>query len=286
MLLVLCVLACSESPRLHPPTTQTPVTATGTGLLARAATATIAPTPVRTTILSPQASSLWNVGDGLLVDLPVSSQSDAGLMFAPHLRRTPGQQRPGHSESLPGLVVLLTSGHDDGRSDQKLASRFQISAASDQPDGTQQYHLVWSTRSAGVAVRGSAVLTAYVVKGAAPDVITASSFDSDPISNVARAAFVIDMVAVASATASRTTQAESAPGRVSRPSLATATTQPLATRTALAAEAHPPTTQAPAGPPQQAAPTEQIVIVTLPPRSGGRPPAPTAPASVAPPAIL
>jgi hypothetical protein len=156
--------------------------------------------PVKVTVFSPGAGDHSGTGGaGFIVDLAVDATDARGNSI---LSPAHGYQpffndpssttfHPGPDPGAPGLVVLLSTTPDKPGTplqgpDTNLAGLFQLNGVAD-VGGLAE---TWSTWQVGKPLFGTgpSTLTAYLVRGTAPTVI---SHNIRPVSNVVRVPFKI-----------------------------------------------------------------------------------------------
>jgi hypothetical protein len=156
--------------------------------------------PVKVTVFSPGAGDHSGTGGaGFIVDLAVDATDARGNSI---LSAANGYQpffndpssttfHPGPDPGAPGLVVLLSTTPDkpgtplQGRG-TNLAGLFQLNGVAD-IGGLAE---AWNTWQVGRPLFGTgpSTLTAYLVRGTAPSVVSANT---RPVSNVVRVPFTI-----------------------------------------------------------------------------------------------
>jgi hypothetical protein len=156
--------------------------------------------PVKVTVFSPGAGDVSGTGGaGFIVDVALDATDADGNAI---LSSSNGYQpffndptsstfHPGADPGAPGLVVLLSStptkpGTPLQGPDTNLAGLFQLNGVA-KVGGLAE---TWNTWQVGKPLFGTghATLTAYVLRGTAPTVV---SPDTKPISNVVRVPFTI-----------------------------------------------------------------------------------------------
>ena len=155
--------------------------------------------PVKVTVFSPGAGDHSGTGgDGFIVDLAVDATGARGNAI---LSSANGYQpffndpssttfHPGPDPGAPGLVVLLSTTPDVPGTplqgpDTNLAGLFQLNGVAD-VGGLAE---TWNTWLVGKALFGTgpSTLTAYLVNGTAPAVVS----NAEPVSNVVVVPFTI-----------------------------------------------------------------------------------------------
>jgi hypothetical protein len=156
--------------------------------------------PVKVTVFSPGAGDHSGTGGaGFIVDLAVDATDARGNSI---LSAANGYQpffndpssttfHPGPDPGAPGLVVLLSTTPDKPGTPLQgpgtnLAGLFQLNGVAD-VGGLAE---AWNTWQVGKPLfgTGSSTLTAYLVRGTAPTVVSA---DTKAVSNVVRVRFTI-----------------------------------------------------------------------------------------------
>jgi hypothetical protein len=156
--------------------------------------------PVKVTVFSPGAGDHSGTGGaGFIVDLAVDATNARGNSI---LSSANGYQpffndptsttfHPGPDPGAPGLVVLLSTTPDKPGTplqgpDTNLAGLFQLNGVAD-VGGLAE---AWNTWQVGKPLFGTgpSTLTAYLVRGTAPTVVSPST---KPVSNVVRVPFRI-----------------------------------------------------------------------------------------------
>jgi hypothetical protein len=134
------------------------------------------------------AGGVFSVDLALLArDVTGNSELSAANGYAPGISTTLGIGRP--DPFAPGLVVLLsTTPQAAGGPDANLAGVFQLTDIASS-HGLIQVFADWEVAKAGAFGVGiPTTLTAYLVNGTAPGIVTGSE---QPISNVIRETFII-----------------------------------------------------------------------------------------------
>jgi hypothetical protein len=156
--------------------------------------------PVKVTVFSPGAGDHSGTGGaGFIVDLAVDATNARGNAI---LSPANGYQpffndpssttfHPGPDPGAPGLVVLLSTTPDKPGTpfqgpDTNLAGLFQLNGVAD-VGGLAE---AWNTWQVGKPLFGTgrSTLTAYLVRGTAPTVVSSTT---RPVSNVVRVPFTI-----------------------------------------------------------------------------------------------
>ncbi len=156
--------------------------------------------PIKVTVFSPGAGDHSGTGGaGFIVDLAVDATDARGNSI---LSPANGYQpffndpssttfHPGPDPGAPGLVVLLSTTPDKPGTplqgpDTNLAGLFQLNGVAD-VGGLAE---AWSTWQVGKPLFGTgrSTLTAYLVRGTAPTVVSPTT---RPVSNVVRVPFTI-----------------------------------------------------------------------------------------------
>jgi hypothetical protein len=153
---------------------------------------------IKVVAITPQAGDTAGAGGTFNVDLALLARNargndqlsaangyQPGLNLPPATTFGPGMPDP----DAPGLVVTLsTTPQAAGGPNANLAGVFQLNAVS-RSHGLTQVFNDWTVGSPGFFGKNTqATLTAYVVKGTAPGIVTG---DEKPISNVVREKFTI-----------------------------------------------------------------------------------------------
>ena len=156
--------------------------------------------PVKVTVFSPGAGDHSGTGGaGFIVDLAVDATDARGNSilspangYQPYFNDPSSTTfHPGPDPGAPGLVVLLSTTPDKPGTplqgpDTNLAGLFQLNGVAD-VGGLAE---AWNTWQVGKPLFGTgpSTLTAYLVRGTAPTVV---SPDIRPVSNVVRVPFTI-----------------------------------------------------------------------------------------------
>lgn len=187
-------------------------------------------TPVIGRALSPEKGSVQGSGGrGMVVVLNFTAR-DATVLPAELRGSLPAGAKGGRNPAFPGLVVgLSTTGTALGGPSTNLANLFQVVSPALQLDGSMQVTAVWTNTQADFGSDVDATLVAFVVSGAAPDVIPETQANIDVISNPVEVTFRVSGGGTSSAlTAGSTTS--TTPGATTtsiRPT--TTTTRPATT---------------------------------------------------------
>jgi predicted lipoprotein with Yx(FWY)xxD motif len=160
------------------------------------------PQPVELSVFSPGANDVAGKdGSGFVIDLALTARNKASNRFlAPEAGYKPlfnnptsPTFQPGPNGAAPGLVVLLSTTPDTPGTpfhgpNTNLAGLFQINGVGSVRGGLTQTWNTWQVGRAGFG-SGPSILTAYVVKGAAPAVVPGSGLEV--ISNKVNVPFTI-----------------------------------------------------------------------------------------------
>jgi hypothetical protein len=171
-----------------------------------------APKPVELSVFSPGTNDVAGTnGSGFVIDLALTARNKAanGLLspeagYKPLFNNpTSPTFQPGTNGGAPGLVVLLSTTPDTPGTpfhgpNTNLAGLFQINGVGSVRGGLTQTWNTWQVGKAGFG-SGPSMLTAYVVRGAAPAVVPATGLDV--ISNTVKVPFTITAPAPTPATA-------------------------------------------------------------------------------------
>lgn len=175
-------------------------------------TAPLLTEPVVASVLSPAKASVQGRGGlGMVVVLTFTARDPnvvpAALRADGALSTATAALKPGANPAFPGLVVgLSTTGAALGGPSANLANLFQTVSPAKQLDGSMLVSVVWTNGQADFGSDTDATLVAFVVSGAAPDVIPPSQANLDVISNPVEVTFRVSPTSDASAsTATQTT---------------------------------------------------------------------------------
>ena len=124
----------------------------------------------------------------MIVDLKFATTDPVALPAQFHLGGSlpapAAPVKPGHLEAFPGLVVTLaTTGEAAGGPTTNLANLFQIVTTSKQADGSTQVWATWTNAAPGFGIDVDTTLTAYLVKGTAPDKVPTADAGLTLVSN-------------------------------------------------------------------------------------------------------
>jgi hypothetical protein len=170
------------------------------------------PKPIELSVFSPGVHDVAGKdGSGFVIDLSLTARNKAANGFvSPEAGYKPlfnnptsPTFQPGPDGGAPGLVVLLSTTPDMPGTpfhgpNTNLAGLFQINGVGSVRGGLAQTWNTWQVGKAGFGA-GPSVLTAYVVKGTAPAVVSSSGVDV--ISNTVNVPFSITAPASAAQTA-------------------------------------------------------------------------------------
>ncbi|MDQ1439727.1 MAG: hypothetical protein QOK43_3356 [Acidimicrobiaceae bacterium] len=180
-------------------------------------TSALPTTPVLAKILSPERGSVQGSGGrGMVVALSFTARDPSALAadfrFGGALPAPAPAAKTGANPAFPGLVVgLSTTSSALGGPATNLANLFQIVSPSAQLDGSKQVTAVWTNAAPDFGSDVDVTLVAFVLSGAAPDVIPPSQANLDVISNPLEVTF-------------RVSPATGAPTAATTPTVAGATT--------------------------------------------------------------
>lgn len=180
-------------------------------------TSALPTTPVIARILSPERGSVQGSGGrGMVIALTFTARDPSVLpadyRFGGALPAPAAQAKVGANPAFPGLVVgLSTTSSALGGPSANLANLFQIVSPSVQLDGSKQVTAVWTNGSPDFGSDVDVTLVAFVLAGAAPDVIPESQANLDVVSNPLEVSF-------------RVSPATGAPTAATTPTVAGATT--------------------------------------------------------------
>jgi hypothetical protein len=222
------LVSCSSDKEGSSPGTTLPLFETTT-------TSALPSTPVIARLLSPERGSVQGSGGrGLVVALTFTARDPATLpgdfRFGGALPAPAPAVKTGANPAFPGLVVgMSTTSSALGGPSANLANLFQIISPATQLDGSKQVTAVWTNNAPDFGSDVDITLVAFVLSGAAPDVIPASQANLDVISNPIEVTFRVSPATGAGTPATTSTVAVAT--TTTKVGATTTTTKPGATTT-------------------------------------------------------